>query len=431
MVMEVFLSSPIIAISLIIIGLYVFSTKVSFGLWFKKNQNKGEPNKVRIKNGKIILPVSCDKNQTDNPGQIRQAEQALTEKPTQQTNATLKKVTPNRSTNQKDQGSSLESTVVQAAQESPATKEKPKDIKGKSKKNKDIEVVPVAKVNSEIIHNEELVDTVPEEAPDQVQTVKGRLPKIDRFWSYLEVAGRAKRTIQEYKYEWKWWQREAALKVRTPYTLKVAEMEEILKEKNQSTTKRKIAFLRTLAKWYLREGYPKLHSEAGKLTSPRLPKRIPKDKGAEQFEILRDKARVLIAENNRVGLWIALKLICGLRISEIQTAKIAGHKRIQIIGKGSKERLVPAPGWVILAMKNIKEDGKGGWRKDRKLIWFHLAKIELKNPHSLRHTCASELLRRDMKLEEIKEFLGHENIATTNIYARAVVPDRAAKLLDQ
>jgi site-specific recombinase XerD len=430
--MEVFLSPSTIAISLIIIGLSVFLTKASFGLWLRKNQKKGERNKVQIKNGKIILPVSCDENQADNPGEIRQAEQAFTEKPTQQINAILKKVTPNRLTNLKDHGSRLKSAAVQAAQESPATQEKPRAIKGKSKKNQDIEVVPGAKANSEVIHDEELVDlVVPEEATDQVQIAKGRLPKIDRFWSHLEVAGRAKRTIQEYKYEWKWWQKEAALKRRTPYTLRVAEMEEILKGKDPSTTKRKIALLRTLAKWYLREGHPKLHSEAGKLTSPRLPKRIPKDKGAEQFEILRDKARMLIAENNRVGLWIALKLICGLRISEIQTAKIAGRERVQVMGKGSKERLVPAPRWVILAMKNIKEDGKGGWRKDRKLIWFHLAKIELKNPHSLRHTCASELLRRDMKLEEIKEFLGHENIGTTNIYARAVVPDRAAKLLDQ
>ena len=100
------------------------------------------------------------------------------------------------------------------------------------------------------------------------------------------------------------------------------------------------------------------------------------------------------------------------------------------MGKGQKERLVPAPDWVIKGMKKIPADGRGGWRKDRKLIWYHLAKNDLRNPHSLRHTCASELLRRDMKIEEIKEFLGHENIATTNIYARSVVPTRAADLLD-
>jgi site-specific recombinase XerD len=189
--------------------------------------------------------------------------------------------------------------------------------------------------------------------------------------------------------------------------------------------------MRTLAKWYLREGFPRLHEESWKLTIPKLPKRIPKDKGAEEFEKLREKAKKLISGKDRVGLWIGLKLICGLRISEIQTAKVAAKRMIQVIGKGRKERLIPAPDWVIQGMKKIPANGKNGWRQDRKLIWYHLAKIELRNPHSLRHTCASELLRRKMRIEEIKEFLGHESIATTNIYARAVVPAHAAELLEQ
>jgi site-specific recombinase XerD len=207
-------------------------------------------------------------------------------------------------------------------------------------------------------------------------------------------------------------------------------MEAILKGKDPSTTRRKIAFLRTLSKWYLREGYPRLHEETWKITLPRLPKRLPKDLGAEEFEKLREKAKKLISEKDRAGLWIALKLMCGLRISEIQTAKAKGEF-IQVSGKGRKERLVPAPSWILAGMKKIHQSGKDGWRQDRFLIWYHLSKMGLRNPHSLRHTCASQLMRKGLKIEEIKEFLGHENIATTNIYARAVVPDRAVKLLDQ
>jgi site-specific recombinase XerD len=264
----------------------------------------------------------------------------------------------------------------------------------------------------------------------QKEAKKGRLPKIERFWDHLDVAGRGKRTIQEYKYEWKWWEAEALKKKRTVYSLRVKDIEEILKGLNPSTNRRKIAFLRTLSKWYLREGHPLLHTEIWKITSPKIPKSLPKDKGTEDFERLREKAKKLISDKDRIGIWIALKLVCGLRISEIQTAKASGKGFIQVMGKGQKERLVPAPDWIIKGMKKIPADGRGGWRKERKLIWYHLAKIDLKNPHSLRHTCASELLRRDMKIEEIKEFLGHENIATTNIYARSVVPTRAAELLD-
>jgi site-specific recombinase XerD len=275
---------------------------------------------------------------------------------------------------------------------------------------------------------EPIVEPVSEVEESEGKT--GRLPAIERFWGYLDVAGRGKRTIQEYKYEWNWWTKEAKQKGKTVYTLKVQDMEAILKGQDPSTTRRKIAFIRTLAKWYLREDYPRLHAEAWKLTAPKLPKRIPKDKGEEKFEELREKAKQMVAEKNRVGLWIALKLICGLRISEIQTARVASKEAIQVRGKGNKERLVPAPEWITVGMKKIKQNGKDGWRQDRFLIWYHLSKMGLKNPHSLRHTCASQLMRKGLRIEEIKEFLGHENIATTNIYARAVVPDRAAKLLD-
>jgi len=51
-----------------------------------------------------------------------------------------------------------------------------------------------------------------------------------------------------------------------------------------------------------------------------------------------------------------------------------------------------------------------------------LARLGVRNPHSLRHTYASELLRRGRTLEEIQYFLGHANIATTNIYARLRTP---------
>jgi site-specific recombinase XerD len=264
----------------------------------------------------------------------------------------------------------------------------------------------------------------------QKEAKKGRLPKIERFWDHLDVAGRGKRTIQEYKYEWKWWEAEALKKKRTVYSLRVKDIEEILKGLNPSTNRRKIAFLRTLSKWYLREGHPLLHTEIWKITSPKIPKRLPKDRGSEEFEELREKAKKLIADKDRVGLWIGLKLLCGLRISEIQTARKAGPGKIQVSGKGQKERLVPAPDWVLKGMKAIPADGKGGWRQGRIVIWRALAKEGIRKPHSLRHTYASELKRRGKTLDEIQVLLGHSDISTTTIYARIDIPDGVAELLD-
>ena len=395
MVMDIFFSPSIIAIFLIIIGLYVFSTKYRFG-GSKNQKNKlNNDKKVKIKDGKII-----------------HLEQVKEEQPVQDTNTTSK-------------------PTIQEVKRP----EKQEEVKSRGQ--------PEKQINKEELNGHKTyvksVNEEPEESRNKIQAAEnteakpkkvGRLPAIDKFWDYLDVAGRGKRTIQEYKYEWNWWTKEAKEKGKTVYTLKVADIEAILKGKEPSTTRRKIAFLRTLSKWYLREGYPRLHEEAWKLTVPKLPKRIPKDKGPEQFEELREKAKQMVTEKNRVGLWIALKLTCGLRISEIQTARVASKETIQVFGKGKKERLVPAPPWVIVGMKKIKQNGKEGWRQDRFMIWYQLSKMDLKNPHSLRHTCASELLRKGLRIEEIKEFLGHENISTTNIYARAVVPTRASKLLD-
>ncbi|MBF0101656.1 MAG: tyrosine-type recombinase/integrase [Desulfobacterales bacterium] len=73
---------------------------------------------------------------------------------------------------------------------------------------------------------------------------------------------------------------------------------------------------------------------------------------------------------------------------------------------------------------------KGGWAQNRKIIWAKLAQENITHPHNLRHTYASECLRRGKNIMEVKELLGHENIATTNIYTKLSIPDDVATLLD-
>jgi integrase/recombinase XerD len=408
---HLFFITTTIAILFIIIGLRLLSTKLPFGLLCLRDSKTDDSDQVIIRNGRVIHPAEQDH-------------------PSQPSSCAQKSSSHNDSSDVQDVSGRADAAGIGQQADTNKTSDVQKgsaDIQccnTSPTSNKQLKSQPLPHSTEEGVSN-------PEPSEDDPQEIKkGRLPKIERFWDHLDVAGRGKRTIQEYQYEWKWWQQQALKKKRTVYTLRLREIEEILKGITSSTTRRKIAFLRTLSKWYLREGRSKLYEETGKITVPKLPKKLPKDKGTEDFEKLREKAKKLISDKDRTGIWIALKLICGLRISEVQTARAAGKGFIQVMGKGQKERLIPAPEWIIKGMKKIPADGRGGWRKDRKVIWYHLAKNDLRNPHSLRHTCASELLRRDMKIEEIKEFLGHENIATTNIYARSVVPARAAELLD-
>jgi len=58
----------------------------------------------------------------------------------------------------------------------------------------------------------------------------------------------------------------------------------------------------------------------------------------------------------------------------------------------------------------------------RPMIWRRLRALNIKSehqgPHTLRHACATQLLRRGFSLREIADFLGHKNIASVQIYAK-------------
>lgn len=258
---------------------------------------------------------------------------------------------------------------------------------------------------------------------------KGRTPKRENFFLYLEAAGRQKRTIQEYTYELKWWDRTASDCKRTVNTITAKAIEAAVATLDPKTRSRKLAAMKSYARWLLREGHPRLRMETEKLLPPKLPRGLPRDLGAAKFLEMRERARTLITEQHRAGIWIGLMIMGGLRISEIETAQ-ALEAGARVRGKGAKERIVPLPQWVLLGMREQQRSGRGGWAKPRGIIGVELGKLGIRKPHTLRHTYAMELLRRGRKIEEIQALLGHDNIATTNIYARLQCPDGIVDDLD-
>jgi len=105
--------------------------------------------------------------------------------------------------------------------------------------------------------------------PAKVVVIKnGRLPNIKKYWNFLIASGKSKTTIQEYRYDYKWWNIKAQSISKTAYSLNIVDIENFLKGMNPSTVRRKIAFLKSLAKWYLREGKANLWVEVCKFVSP-------------------------------------------------------------------------------------------------------------------------------------------------------------------
>ena len=241
---------------------------------------------------------------------------------------------------------------------------------------------------------------------------------------HLQSSGRAKRTIQEYTWDLKWWARRYNL-----HAIGLHDVEKVLAKLHPATARRKIAALRSFAKWQLREGNGSLHAVVSQVFPPRMPIRVPKDRGSEKFTACARHALELTKSGDRRGVWLGLMGCCGLRISEVATATPVPGKAIKVVGKGNKERLIPAPGWLLEALQKDQDHQGRQWRKGRFLIWQELKKMGITNPHSLRHTFASELVRKGFTLEQVKALLGHAKLDTTLVYARVSLPeDVTAKL---
>ena len=151
---------------------------------------------------------------------------------------------------------------------------------------------------------------------------------------------------------------------------------------------------------------------------------------------------------NKFGLrdkaLLELFYACGLRVSELINLKLSGlyfrEEVIRVLGKGSKERLVPigssAMNWIteylktsrpLLEKKSKSENylflNTRGTKLSRMGVWKIVdryvkeAGIDKEvHPHTFRHSFATHLLEGGADLRAVQEMLGHSDISTTQIY---------------
>lgn len=180
------------------------------------------------------------------------------------------------------------------------------------------------------------------------------------------------------------------------------------------------------------------------LENPVQKKHLPEVLSTTEVDMLEDSIDLSKWEGQRNKAIIEVLFSCGLRVSELITLTLSrlylDEGYIRVMGKGSKERLVPISPRAIKElnlwfldrnmMTNIKkgeEDyvflNRRGAHLTRVMILImiksqaQLAGIQKTiSPHTLRHSFATALLEGGADLRVIQAMLGHESISTTEIY---------------
>ena len=179
------------------------------------------------------------------------------------------------------------------------------------------------------------------------------------------------------------------------------------------------------------------------LESPNIGQKIPEVLSVEEIDRIMGCIDLSKPEGQRNKAILETLYSCGLRVSELTNLKISdlylNEGFIKVEGKGSKQRLVPISPKAIKEIQLYMIDRNQGrikpgyedfvflarWGNNlSRIMVFHLIKELAKeagiqkniSPHTFRHSFATHLLEGGANLRAIQCMLGHEAIATTEIY---------------
>lgn len=218
-------------------------------------------------------------------------------------------------------------------------------------------------------------------------------------------------------------------------------------ELKKTTLSRKTAALKSFFKFLHREGYI-AHNPADLLSAPKKEKHLPAViTEIDMTAFLEDYLTGESPDKLRDKAIFELLYSSGLRVSELVEIDAVDIKKqkgvLRIIGKGSKERIVPVGELALQAIEHYLENGRplllkncktddaqnalflnqqGGRLTSRGVQYIleqYIKKGALKykvSPHAFRHSFATHLLDNGADLRVIQELLGHESLSTTQVY---------------
>ena len=208
------------------------------------------------------------------------------------------------------------------------------------------------------------------------------------------------------------------------------------------TTSRALSSLRRFYRYQLRQG--RIASDPTlQIEMPKLPRALPKSLSEADVEALLGAPDCADMLGLRDRAMLETLYATGLRVSELVTLPLQGVSLdmgvVRVLGKGSKERLVPlgeeAVAWLGRYLSEARAGLLHGRVSDavfvtqrgepmtRQAFWYlikrHAARAGVTgtlSPHTLRHAFATHLLNHGADLRVVQMLLGHSDISTTQIY---------------
>jgi len=287
---------------------------------------------------------------------------------------------------------------------------------------------------------------------------------MDEFCDSLWLEdGLSRNTLESYRRdlrkfaEWLEWKRQVSVIEATHADIQGFLAHLVNAEKAKATsTSRAISSLKRLFRYLLRQN--KVSADPTlQISMPKLPRSLPKSLTEQDVEVLLAAPDVQTPLGLRDRAMLEVLYATGLRVSELVTLNVAQVSLdmgvVRVMGKGSKERLVPlgeeALDWirrylaqgrsVLLAGKLsdalfVTHRGEG---MTRQMFWYLIKKHAQQgglhkplSPHTLRHAFATHLLNHGADLRVVQLLLGHADISTTQIYTH-VARERLKQLHHQ
>lgn len=233
-------------------------------------------------------------------------------------------------------------------------------------------------------------------------------------------------------------------------------LELLHKGRKENSNARLLSALKRFYQWLVANGRTESDPTV-LLKAPKVAKAIPKVLSEEQVEALLYSPDIYTPLGIRDRAILELMYASGLRVSEVvelpfeQLNLSAGL--VQVIGKGSKERIVPigevALEWLQRYINESRPALLGnkwvttlfvsrlGRPMTRQTLWHRVKNLAFDagihahiSPHTLRHAFATHLINHGADLRTVQLLLGHSDLSTTQIYTH-VAKERLSKLHQQ